>query len=316
MKILITLMCFVSVSIGLHGQEKKLKISVENPIQCTRNPYQLVFHDEFDGDSLDTKKWYTYYPYGNNSTQDSCSFCRTHVTANIFREKNVVVKNGMLQLISDKESGVWFDRKFDYTSGMVYSKQVFNTFGKYEIRCKLPAGKQQWPAFWIFGWNTEIDIFEFICDGPNKPEFSIHNWLTEYCPKKKFDKSNPCYSSQTGKINFGIDFSQEFHTFTMEYEPHMIKFYIDNVMFRYVPKYYDLRGNPINHCDLKPGEYKTEPAFPLPGEPVQVIANQSVCHKHKQKNPIFPNVMEIDYIRVYQRNEQADLLDLDMPIIK
>lgn len=50
-----------------------------------------------------------------------------------------------------------------------------------------------------------------------------------------------------------------------------------------------------------------EPSFPNYGEPVQVIAAQSICKKHKEKKPIFPNFMEVDYIRVYQKEVQNGL---------
>jgi beta-glucanase (GH16 family) len=299
---------FILCAIGVKAQAKKVKVTLDQDISCVSQKYQLVFHDEFEGNKLDTDKWYTYYPVGPQTKLDSCSFCRTHTSANIYRDENCEVKDGKLKLKTDKEKGEWFGNTYDYTSGLVYSKQVFNTYGKYEIRCKLPKGKQQWPAFWIFGWNTEIDIFEFICRGPNKPEFSIHNWISSDCPDKKKGKSGaPCYSSQSGIVDFGIDFSADFHTFSVEYEPHMIKFYIDDVMIRYVPKYYDLKGRPINTCNIKKGEYLMEPSFPYYGEPVQVIANQSICKKHKEKKPVFPNFMEVDFIRVYQKEIQEGL---------
>lgn len=290
------------------AQGKKLKVKIETIQECVRGPYQIVFNDEFTGTSLDTSKWYTFYPYGPVTNPDSCSFCRTHVTANIFRDENVTIENGILKIISTKDDGNWFGKEFKYTAGMVHSKQKFSTYSKYEIRCKLPKGKQQWPAFWIFGWNTEIDVFEFICGGPRILEFSVHNWESQDCPNKNPKKGSPCFSSQSGKVDFGIDFSENFHTFSIEYEPAMIKYYIDGIMVRYIPKYYDMKGNPINSCNINPGEYLTEPAFPHHGEPVQVIANQSVCWKHKEKKPVFPNVMEIDYIRVYQKDVQKDLL--------
>jgi hypothetical protein len=41
-----------------------------------------------------------------------------------------------------------------------------------------------------------------------------------------------------------------------------------------------------------------------------VIAGESICRKHKEKKPIFPNFMEIDYIRVFQKNVQDGLKPL------
>jgi len=305
--------CFVALMIltqNTYAQKKLVKTVVTDTPYYDLGYYSLVFHDEFGGDRLDTNKWYTYYPYGENASKDSCDFCRTHVTANVYRDTNVHVQDGLLVLRSHRLENEWLGKTFAYTSGMVFSKQVFTQFGKYEIRCKIPQGKQQWPAFWIFGWNTEIDVFEFICKGPEKIEFSVHNWLSKDCDNDNPSKGAPCYSNRSKIVDFDIDFSESFHTFTLEYEPHLIKFYIDDVMVRVVSKYYDLKKKPVFHSPVKPGVYYIDPAFPIPGEPVQVIANQAICPKHKEKNPVFPNDMEIDYIRVFQKNIQPDLKPL------
>jgi hypothetical protein len=312
--ILILLVQFI-FTFNVSGQSLKKwpKVNMDAGNICMSEPYKLVFSDEFDGTVLDTAKWYTYYPYGPASAPDSCSFCRTHVSANIYRDENAIVENGMLRLKSDAEKGEWFGRNFNYTSALVYSKQFFNTYGKYEIRCKLPKGKQQWPAFWVFGWSTEIDVFEFICKGPEKVEFTIHYWNSDNCIYKKNTKGGPCVSNRSGVVDFGIDFSEDFHTFSVEYEPNMVKFYVDDIMVRYVPKYFDNKGNPITRCEISSGEYRVNPAFPIQGQPVHVIANQLICQRHKEKNPVYPNFMEVDYIRVYQKQIQSGLNEIILP---
>lgn len=298
---------------NLGAQKNLVKTTLTAPTSCDLGYYQLVFTDEFESQTLDTNVWYTYYPYGNNTTKDSCGFCRTHASANVYLDENCVLKDGKLHLLTKEQPIRWFERDFRYTSGMVHSKQVFTRYAKYEIRCKLPKGKQHWPAFWVFGWNTEIDIFEFSCKGTSKLEFSVHNWLSKACDNDNPKKNKPCYSNRSKLVDFGTDFSDDYHIFSMEYEPHLIKFYIDNVMVRVVPKYYTLKKKPIYHCSLPPGEYYIDPAFPNPGEPVQVIANNFVCWEHKEKNPVFPNIMEIDYIRVFQKTIQEGLVVKQLP---
>jgi len=71
-KVTIILMCILT---SLSAQNKKLKVRLDAPLECISEDYKLVFHDEFDGESLDTSKWYTYYPYGPNTKLDSCGFC-------------------------------------------------------------------------------------------------------------------------------------------------------------------------------------------------------------------------------------------------
>lgn len=287
---------------ALTAQKKyREKVYLESQNLCQQGEYQLVWGDEFDGNVLDTSKWIGYYPYGPTHRPDSCSFCRTHVLDNVFLDENISLSNGILRLKSDKTPIEWFGKIYNHTSAMIYSKQHFKDFGKYEIRTKLPKGKQQWPAFWLFGWNTEIDIFEFICKGPSNLVFSVHKWMDENCKSKASKKGKPCYTANTGNVDFGIDFSEEYHTFSMEYEPHLIKFYIDDIMVSFIPRYYYKNGQPVVKCEIEAGTYLTEPAFPIDYQHVHLIANQGICYNHKEKNPIWPNFMEIDYIRVYHK---------------
>jgi beta-glucanase (GH16 family) len=316
MKLQIVLVLFaisgiMNISGSLYGQKNLIRTTINEIPFCDFGYYKLVFDDEFSGDQLDTSKWFSYFPYGQNSIKDSCDFCRTHGWPNVYKDENCVVKDGSLFLVTKEEKAEWFDKTYNYTTGAIFSKQIFNTYGKYEIRCRLPQGKQQWPSFWVFGWNTEIDVFEFTCKGTEKLEFSVHNWLSNNCSNDNPKKGAPCHSNRSGLEEFDTDFSKKFHTFSVEYEPHLIKFYIDDVMVRVVPKYYTLKKKPVYHCQVEPGEYLMDPSFPNYGEPVQVIANQAVCRKHKEKNLQFPNSMEVDYIRVFQKTVQNDLLPHD-----
>ena len=287
---------------NVQAQKKyREKIYLEAQNLCQQGEYKVVWGDEFDGNVLDSTKWITYYPFGPAHKPDSCAFCRAHDMDHVSLDENVSVSDGILYLKSDNNPTEWFGKTYNHTSALIYSKNYFNNFGKYEIRTKLPKGKQQWPAFWIFGWNTEIDIFEFICRGPSTVIFSVHKWMDENCRSKANKRGKPCYTIDTRHVNFGIDFSEDFHTFSMEYEPHLIKFFIDDIMVSFIPRYYYSNGRPVVKCEIPAGQYFTEPAFPFDFQHVHVIANQAVCVKHKEKKPIWPNFMEIDYIRVYQK---------------
>ena len=53
----------------------------------------------------------------------------------------------------------------DYYTGMIATDQTWGqTYGFYEIKAQVPAGKGHWSAFWLApageGWPPEIDIFE------------------------------------------------------------------------------------------------------------------------------------------------------------
>jgi len=274
---------------------------------CPTEPWKLVFHDEFDGTAIDTEKWYTYFPYDGNFG-DQCQFCRTHSTENsqqIYRDENMVVSNGTLKIVQKNETASWMGYTANYTSGAMNSIQEFRTYSKYEIRCKIPSGEGFWPAFWVWTPDYEIDIFEFGGQSPDEPHLSIHNSV-----------NGTLYS-----LGFpGIDYSQNFHTYAVEYDPFFIRYYIDDVLIHTMYRYSTSSGNDvIDYCNVQPGIYLENPQYPSsPTPPVRVIANVAIANSGidffglsaPNANTVFPNQMEIDYIRVYQREPQAWLSDL------
>jgi beta-glucanase (GH16 family) len=307
-------LCLISVHFTqLSAQSQRIKrgtktdtVQLDGRSLCPSEPWQLVFADEFEGTQLDTSKWFTYFPYGTNSS-DSCGFCRLHgLKTQVFTDNNVVVKNGLCELLSRREKSTWFGTDCNYTSGVIYSKQNFTTYGKYEIRCKIPAGQGFIPAFWIFGWSTEIDIFEFGGQRPKRPCFSVHKWQGGDAP------------GQTGWTYHydEKDFSTDFHVFAVEYEPNFVKFLIDGAVVWQLNRFYKTRRRAMNTCEAPAGEYLQHPAFPRFGDPVQVIANNAIGKdggpftNAPNAQTILPNKMEVDYIRVYQRQPQADLSPL------
>lgn len=62
--------------------------------------------------------------------------------------------------------------------GLVSCKNKF-TQGIYTIEAKLPYGKNLWPAFWMWSWDSwppEIDVFEgYSNNNPNYFKFSLTN---------------------------------------------------------------------------------------------------------------------------------------------
>jgi len=111
--LLVFLCCF-----DLSAQEK---VNLDGGNICP-SEWKLVFSDEFSGSSLDLSKWYTYYPYTPDHS-DQCDFCRTHGNeGQIYRNDNIVVGNGTLKLIAKAQASTWFSSSRNYTSGMIHSK--------------------------------------------------------------------------------------------------------------------------------------------------------------------------------------------------
>jgi beta-glucanase (GH16 family) len=272
-------------------------------LQCSTAPYKLIFHDEFNGTSLDVTKWYRFYPYASNYS-DNCSFCRTHGDGEdqIYRDQNVTVSNGTVKLTAKKESGTWMGLSRNHTSGMIHSKENFNfKFGKYEIRCKIPKGKGFWPAFWLFGSDREIDVFEFFSK-VDEFDISSHIWC------------NGTAATKTSGFSFS-DLSLDFHTYTMEWTPHNLNFFIDGNYLWSIRRLINTAGQEMNvDCGnyLAAGTYLSSKFVPQGN--MSLIANLAIYAQSDSRHPDattpFPSNFEIDFIRVWQREIGSGFTDL------
>lgn len=196
---------------------------------------------------------------------------------------------------------------------MIESKQHFNK-GRFEIRCKLPKTIGFWPAFWLYGSgnNTyhELDCFEALSWKPSKISNNVH------------DLNN----SAIKWYETGTDLTSNFHKYAFEWDDTEMRWYLDGVLLRELPRLYNGIGQEISSCNV-PFAYYTQTSFyPTDDFFLPVVANvaipstekDTISHSftgHPESSTLFPNQMEIDYIRVYQRVPQAGLTDLCKPTI-
>lgn len=291
---ILILLTFVLVN-QLYTQ-KPVKVKFEGGNLERSGSWTTIFKDEFAGNTLDTSLWYTYYPYGPGSS-DQCSFCRTHdtvISQQIYLDKNLKVNNGNLEIITLNEQCSWMGFNSSFSTGLVHSKRTFNNYYKYEIRCRITEGTIFWPAFWMFGWSTEIDVFEFMSTSTKDIFFNVHKWSDG----KSFNKS---------KKYKGVDFAKDFHTYSVEYDPNFVNYFIDQKLVHQIPKYVKKNGKYIKKRNLKQGEYYLNPAFPATGDEIAVIVNNAVSTPRAFKRGelsknTFPAIMYVDYIRVYQKS--------------
>lgn len=115
-----------------------------------------------------------------------------------------------------------------YTSGRVDTKSKFEfLYGEVEWRVKLPKGKGIWPALWLLQfqcpaaspcvtWPPEIDVIEARGDIENKVTFANH--FGRY----------PSNSYVTSEF-YGPNFTDDFHTFKVLWDPNQIVWYVDGV---------------------------------------------------------------------------------------
>jgi len=289
--------------------------------------YILVFEDNFDGNSLDLTKWLYRCPWSNKTNAD-------YVT----QGDNMEFNNGILSIIAKNngdfrrlyddytisddsilDDGLPNLRWFKYTSGLIFSRQKFLT-GKFEIRCKIPElmTTGAYPAFWLFGeCQEEIDIFEFWRHS-RKDKHANKNLRTNHLKSIDcIEDANRCEK----KITADIDYTLDFHTFTMEWTDYSLSWIVDGVILRTVYKYRTVLSNtPVYDCNsIKDGKkYNLNQLFPT--RPLTLIANLAVNGKLDEDLVWnFPYSMEIDYIRVWEKSNctrdvsDCDFIDNELP---
>ena len=161
MRLLIIFLCFGFVA-NAQLNPILLQLKKDTIIQ-----WNFHFGDEFYGNKLDLDKWYDGYPWG-----------RLIPEQRIYSAPEMVSQNdGLLRLKVDttsewKKLPDWLINtdlakksievrddamQVDYETSCIWSKKDFK-YGYFECRCKPPAGKGLWPAFWLYGKNQHDEI--------------------------------------------------------------------------------------------------------------------------------------------------------------
>jgi len=191
--------------------------------------WQMVWSDEFDGTSIDTNKWnfeLNCAGGGNNEKQ-----CYTD------SEQNAFIKDGVLNIVAlPAEEGA----EKPYTSARLNTRYNADfTYGRFEMRAKLPSGQGSWPAFWmmptdeVYGtWprSGEIDILEAVNlktvaeDGT--VEANIHGTLHYGREWPNNSSSGKAYT-----LPEGMNPADDFHTYAIEWQEGEIRWYVDGYLY-------------------------------------------------------------------------------------
>ncbi len=238
--------------------------------------YRLVWEDEFDGTELDTTAW--SYQIG-----DGCPVNCTWGNGELqwYTRENLEVSGGTMKInIREETVGI-----STYTSVRLRTYQKMHwTTGRFEARMKLPVGKGLWPAFWMlpednrYGiWPTsgEIDIMEMVGHQPFKVYGTIH-YGPAY-PANQYTGNN--YDSPTSGLH------EDFHIYAIEWEENEIRWYLDGVLY-----------STMTPDNLAPYPWRFNRDFHL-------LLNCAVGGNfpgYPDGTATFPQVMEVDYVRVYQ----------------
>lgn len=249
--------------------------AIKKVAHFSNTKWKLAWSDEFNYTGLpDTTKW--RYDVGGNGWGNNELQYYTKADTN-----NAMVRNGVLSIIAHKEKV----EKKDYTSARLVTKGKADwTYGRIEIRAKLPKGRGTWPAGWMLGSNIkeagwplcgEIDIMEHVGYDPDTIVGSIHT--------KAY---NHVKGTQKTKHLFIKNPYTEFHTYSIEWTAERMDFLLDDKVYLSVEN-----------------EHKTSAEWPFDA-PQYLLLNLAVGGNWGGKkgvdDTIFPVTMEVDYVRVFQ----------------
>ena len=240
--------------------------------------YELVFADEFNGSSLDTSKWNTSFLWGTDLIINNEEQYYVDIANDPFFGFNPFTFDGNNMTINTIKTPPKLASKSNgqpYLSGIITSYDAFKfTYGYAEVRAKMTHGRGYWPAFWLLnayygGADPEIDIMEFLG----------HNQDVAYHTFHYYDENGKLRSTKSHPTK-GIDFTADFHTFSVEWAPGLIVFFVDGIETHRI----------------------TDPNVPV--EQMYLLANTAVggwwAGSPDETTP-FPGKYIIDYIRVYQK---------------
>jgi beta-glucanase (GH16 family) len=248
----------------------------------------LVWSDEFDGATINPSNW-IFETGGNGWGNNESQFYTDRTTGD---NRNAYIENGMLHIVARYET---YGGK-NYTSARMISKGKRDfRFGRIEARIRAPHNPQTgvmdpgaWPAFWMMGSNFdslgwpycgEIDIWETGGNDPKHVSGAVHWNAGGYAPAPY---NNVHYSTTR---QHPTQLQNNFHIYRIDWDPTLIKWYIDDIFI-----------GQFNHLNLGAGNPFDKAHFLLLN-----IAIEGRYYFSGTANPAnYPQVMQIDWVRVYQ----------------
>ena len=198
----------------------------------------LVWEDQFDTPGVvDPSKWHhqtqVIIPgvgWANGEEQ--------HYTNRV--DNSFVDASGFLNIVAKQE--IYTDQGLtkNYTSARLNSKFAF-TFGRVDVRAKIPVGAGTWPAIWTLGkninengayWDSQYGTTSWpACGEIDMMEHGI--FPTEDINYIKSSLHTPCCyaGNPNGGGTIASDLENEFHVYSLNWSPDEITFLLDGVSF-------------------------------------------------------------------------------------
>jgi len=242
--------------------------------------WELLWYDEFEGDSLDMDKWLHEtggHGWGNYEQQYYTD-----------RPDNAYLQDGKLII----------EAKFEDYGGMDYTSARLNsTIGwnncRVVVRAKLPTGIGTWPAIWFLpdvwnygtgGWpdNGEIDLVEHVGTNIGGIHSNIHSF-----------SFNHRIGTNKGGYLYVQDATTAFHDYSLDYFTNDMLFKVDDQVIFQIERQSNWGWE----------EWPFDKAFHL----ILNIAMGGSWGGSVIDNFALPARMEIEYVRVFVPLEDSGL---------
>lgn len=276
------------------------------PAVSSGGDWQLVWSDEFDGEQINTEKW----SFETNCAGGGNNELQCYVDS----PENAFVADGALHIRAINEpvegydgwfgtSGNWVTR--DYSSARLRTLHKGDwTYGRIEIRARLPFGQGIWPAAWMLptdnvygGWpySGEIDIMEAVnLRTGGEDNNRAHGYL-------HYTNAAGDQASSGTSFDPGSDLADEFHTYALEWEQGEIRWYIDDY------HYQTQRQSVWTQCHEQSHEPQN-PAAPF-DQSFHLLLNLAIGGEwpgSPDDTTTWPQTYTVDYVRVYECSTDPD----------
>lgn len=311
---------------GCGGGDTTTNTTVEPiDILVPSSGWEMVWSDEFDAASLDTSTW--NYEINCEGGGNSEKQCYTDSAENLF------LADGILNIVAlPAQEGA----QLPFTSARINTLNNFAfTYGRVEMRAKLPSGQGSWPAFWMMpqdfvygGWPTsgEIDIMEAVNLGTIGEDGVAE---TRVFGTLHYGESWPrnVFSGKDYRPPNDLNPADDFNTYAIEWQEGEIRWYMNGHLYA-MQRQSDVRINSQGEAiGLKHRGWFVPQFNPITGEPentygpepfdqdFHLILNLAVGGNFPENtnlggidNSAFSNgqTFEIDYVRVYECSQDPD----------
>ncbi len=243
---------------------------------------EIWWQDEFEDEKLDVSSWQydigsnkNNNIWGNNEWQDYTASPQN----SFFRDGKLIIK-----AIKTGEG----QKVADYTSARITTKgkKEINR-GRVEVKAKLGGGVGLWPAIWLYqsSWNdklySELDIMEYVGVDKNIIYSAVHTNTTKAVPENRVGGN---------KTVLGVE--DNYHIYGVNWTDGKVEFYIDNPA--------------TPHLIFTPNDINNSNDWPF-NKKLYLILNIAVGGDwggmKGVDDSIFPQEMEVEYVRVFQKKE-------------